>query len=69
MEAELSAILDSLPMAKIVPEDDDRAVWERWQAGLTVKPTLLDELPPLRMLLVMVQPSRAARSIARTIRE
>ena len=53
LEAELSAILDSLPTAKILPEDDNRAAWERWQAGLTVKPTLLDELPPLRMLLVM----------------
>ena len=30
-----------------------RAAWERWQAGLTVKPTLGDTLPPLRMLLVM----------------
>ena len=34
-------------------EDDHRAAWERWQAGLTVKPTMPDELPPLRMLLVM----------------
>ncbi len=53
LEAELSAILDSLPMAKILPDADNRAAWERWQAGLTVKPTLLDQLPPLRMLLVM----------------
>ena len=30
-----------------------RAAWERWQDGLTVKPTLLAELPPLRMLLVL----------------
>src|SRR5579864_7944183 len=40
-------------MAKIMPEDENRAAWEHWQAGLTVKPTLPDELPPLRMLLVM----------------
>jgi hypothetical protein len=53
LEAELSAILDSLPMPKILPEDDNRAAWARWQAGLRLKPTLLDELPPLRMLLVM----------------
>ena len=53
LEAELSAILASLPPAKIVPEDDNRVAWEHWQAGLTVKPTLLDRLPPLRMLLVM----------------
>ena len=30
-----------------------RAAWERWQEGLTIKPTLLAELPPLRMLLVL----------------
>ena len=30
-----------------------RAAWERWQAGLAVKPTLPTELPPLRMLLVL----------------
>ena len=30
-----------------------RAAWERWQEGLTIKPTLPAELPPLRMLLVL----------------
>ena len=30
-----------------------RTVWERWQEGLTIKPTLLSELPPLQMLLVL----------------
>ena len=36
LEAELSAILDSLPLAKSLPEAANRAAWERWQAGLTV---------------------------------
>jgi len=54
LEAELLAILDALPTPIVLlPEDENRAAWERWQAGLTVKPTLCDELPPLRMLLVM----------------
>ena len=53
LEAELLAILESLPPAKIVPEDDNRAAWVRWQAGLTVKPTLCEHLPPLRLLLVL----------------
>jgi hypothetical protein len=53
LEAELLAILDSMPPAKALPEADNRAAWERWQAGLTVKPTLSDTLPPLRLLLVM----------------
>ena len=47
------SILDSLPPAKILPEDDNRAAWEHWQAGLSVKPTLCENLPPLRLLLVM----------------
>jgi len=31
-----------------------RKDWERWQEGLSVKPTLLEGLPPSRMLLVLV---------------
>jgi hypothetical protein len=53
LEAELSSILDAMPSPSILPEEHNRAAWERWQAGLTVKPTLGDQLPPLRMLLVM----------------
>ena len=53
LEAELLAILESLPPAKILPADDNQAAWERWRAGLTVKPTLCENLPPLRLLLVM----------------
>ena len=53
LEAELLAILGSLPRANILPDDDNRVTWERWQAGLTVKPTLCVTLPPLRLLLVM----------------
>ena len=53
LEAELAAILDSLPPAKILTELENRAAWERWQDGLTNKPTLCDTLPPLRLLLVM----------------
>jgi hypothetical protein len=53
LEAELLAILDSLPPGRILPEEDNRAAWERWQAGLSIKPTLCEKLPPLRLLLVM----------------
>src|SRR5262245_64788903 len=35
------------------PPEGRRAAWERWQEGLTIRPTLLSELPPLRMLLVL----------------
>ena len=30
-----------------------RGAWERWQEALSIKPTLAERLPPLRMLLVM----------------
>src|SRR5206468_6965739 len=30
-----------------------RTEWERWQEGLTLRPTLPVNLPPLRMLLVL----------------
>src|SRR3979411_3147204 len=53
LEAELLTILEALPPAKALDESDNWAAWEQWQAGLTVKPTLCDQLPALRLLLVM----------------
>jgi hypothetical protein len=54
LRRELSAILAELPAApQAAAAITPRAMWERWQEGLTVKPTLLAELPPLRMLLVL----------------
>jgi hypothetical protein len=56
LRRELSAVLAGLPEAPETPPGADataRAAWERWQDGLTVKPALLPELPPLRMLLVL----------------
>jgi hypothetical protein len=47
LRRELTAVLDALPAPAPEP------AWERWQEGLSIKPTLLDELPPLRMLLVL----------------
>jgi len=52
LETELSAVLDALPPAPVLPEADPRAAWERWQSGLTVKFTLPDQLPPVRLLLI-----------------
>jgi len=55
LERELAAILAAMPEppAQAASAGSSRAAWERWQEGLTIRPTLLDELPPLRMLLVL----------------
>jgi hypothetical protein len=53
LEGELDAILAAIPGPTAEPAAGWRAAWERWQEGLTIKPTLLSELPPLRMLLVL----------------
>src|SRR6266851_619116 len=53
LKQQLLTILASLPPAPVLPEADNRANWERWQAGLTIKPLLSADLPPLRLLLIM----------------
>jgi hypothetical protein len=53
LKAELSAILAMLPEPPLLPPQENRRAWERWQEGLTVRITLPQELPPLRMLLVL----------------
>jgi DDE superfamily endonuclease len=50
LKRELTAVLAAMPAAVDVASRGD---WERWQRGLSIKPTFLDELPPLRMLLVL----------------
>src|SRR4051812_21710243 len=62
LRRELAAVRDGLPAAPTLAAPADaasgadaaaRVAWERWQDGLTVKPTLPSESPPLRMLLVL----------------
>jgi hypothetical protein len=53
LEAELGAVLQHLPPAADLPGADNRAAWERWQAGLRIKYTLSAHLPPLRLLLIL----------------
>lgn len=52
LREELTAILATLPEPEVLPPEKNRRRWERWQEGLTVRITLPQELPPLRMLLV-----------------
>lgn len=54
IEQELDAIVSRLPAPMIeVSPASNRQAWESWQAGLSVKFTLPDVLPPLRTLLVL----------------
>jgi hypothetical protein len=52
LERELADILEAVPAPSPEPATGGRAAWERWREGLTIKPALLSELPPLRMLPV-----------------
>ena len=53
LKQELAAIVAALPepVVRLSPQEN-RAAWEVWQEGLSVRPTLSAELPPLRMLFV-----------------
>ncbi len=55
LKEELAAIVAALPdlPPAVAAERATRAYWEAWQEGLTVRPTLLADLPPLRILLVL----------------
>jgi hypothetical protein len=53
LKQQLRTILASLPPAPVLPQADNRASWERWQAGLTLNPTLSADLPPVRRLLIL----------------
>ena len=53
LKEELRAIVAALPPMQAAHDAaTTRALWQRWQAGLSGRFTLLQELPPLRMLLV-----------------
>lgn len=52
LEAELTAVLATLPDPEVLPPEENRCCWTRWQEGLSVRITLPQELPPLRILLV-----------------
>ena len=55
LKQELTDILAHWPETPASLDDAaNRAFWERWRQGVRVKPTLLsNDLPPLRMLLVL----------------
>ena len=57
LQAELAAIVATRPPLEPRPERSDaaanQAVWACWQEGLSVRFTLLEELPPLRLRLIL----------------
>jgi hypothetical protein len=55
LKEELTAVLETLPPAaskETLDDQHNRAEWKSWQEGLSVRITLPEELPALRMLLV-----------------
>lgn len=54
LKQDLTAILASLPLPPPVTDSTaNRALWQRWQQGLSEPITLPEALPPLRLLLVL----------------
>lgn len=54
LKEELASVVQSLPTpARFLEPEDNLRFWKSWQKGLKVCFTLPQDLPPLRMLLVM----------------
>lgn len=54
LQEQLTQILEKLPVQPAsTSRTDCRSEWERWQQGLTDSIDLPDDLPPLRLLLVL----------------
>jgi DDE superfamily endonuclease len=53
LEAELTTILATLPAPPDRSPAENRRCWTRWQEGRTVRISLPQDPPPLRMLLVL----------------
>jgi hypothetical protein len=53
LKEELATIVASLPPAPALDPETNRMLWTCWQEGLQERFTLLPELPPLKMLLVL----------------
>ena len=54
LKEELETILSALPPPRqLLCAEENRAMWKSWQEGLSVRVTLPEELPTLRMLLVL----------------
>lgn len=52
IQQQVEDILKTLPEKPILDEETNRQLWKAWQVGLSTPITLLEHLPPLRMLLI-----------------
>jgi hypothetical protein len=51
---ELASVVQALPTpVRLLKPEENQQLWKSWQKGLKVRFTLPQDLPPLRMLLVM----------------
>jgi len=53
LHQELTQILASVPAPPELSPEEHRARWQRWQEGLQVAPAIGEDMPPLRLLLVL----------------
>lgn len=53
LQQELTQILASLPAPPELSSEEKRAQWQRWQEGLQIAPRIGEDMPPLRLLLVL----------------
>jgi hypothetical protein len=53
VQQELTQILALLPAPPELSPEDTHAQWQRWQEGLQIAPRIGDDMPPLRLLLVL----------------
>jgi hypothetical protein len=53
LKQELTDILAGLPQPPSLPPEANRAAWEMWFEGLSVRPPLPADLPPVRLLLIV----------------
>ncbi len=52
LKEQFTEILRTLPTPVKVDAEANSALWHHWQQGLSIRITLPEELPPLRMLLI-----------------
>ena len=52
-QQELIQILALLPAPPELSPEEKRARWQHWQEGLQVAPSIGEDMPPMRLLLVL----------------